>query len=102
MMRIASPRRRGYGRGLKSRTTPGIDAMMRAAFCLTAILASGIGSAALAADIHVMSGGAPKEVLTELVPEFEKATGHKVNITYIVISAMQQKLSAGERPDMVL
>jgi molybdate transport system substrate-binding protein len=54
------------------------------------------------ADIHVMSGGAPKEVLTALVPEFEKQTGHKVHITYIVISAMQQKLAAGEKPDMVL
>ena len=60
------------------------------------------GGAALAADIKVMSGGAPKEVLTALVPEFEKKTGHKVHITYIVISAMQQKLAAGERPDMVL
>jgi molybdate transport system substrate-binding protein len=49
-----------------------------------------------------MSGGAPKEVLTALLPEFEKQTGHKVHITYIVISAMQQKLAAGERPDMVL
>jgi len=60
------------------------------------------GSMALAADIRVMSGGAPKEVLTALVPEFEKRTGHKVHITYIVISAMQQKLAAGEKPDMVL
>lgn len=56
----------------------------------------------MAADISVMSGGAPKEVLVELVPQFEKATGHKVHITYIVISAMQQKLSGGEKPDMVL
>lgn len=54
------------------------------------------------ADIHVMSGGAPKEVLAVLTPEFEKQTGHKVRFTYIVISAMQQKLAAGERPDMVL
>jgi molybdate transport system substrate-binding protein len=54
------------------------------------------------ADIHVMSGGAPKEVLSALMPEFEEKTGHKVHITYIVISAMQQKLSAGEKPDMVL
>ncbi|MEA2928886.1 MAG: molybdate transport system substrate-binding protein [Hyphomicrobiales bacterium] len=76
--------------------------MTRAALCLLAALASSTGSTALAADIHVMSGGAPKEVLTELVPEFEKATGHKVRITYIVISAMQQKLAAGEKPDMVL
>ena len=60
------------------------------------------GSIAVAADIHVMSGGAPKEVLVELTPEFEKRTGHKVHFTYIVISAMQQKLAAGETPDMVL
>jgi molybdate transport system substrate-binding protein len=67
-----------------------------------AALASISGSAALAADIQVMSGGAPKEVLTVLIPEFEKKTGHKVRLTYIVISAIQQKLSAGEKPDMVL
>jgi molybdate transport system substrate-binding protein len=76
--------------------------MTRAALCLSAALgAASIGSTALA-DIRVMTGGAPKEVLTVLVPEFEKKTGHKVHITYIVISAMQQKLSAGETPDMVL
>jgi molybdate transport system substrate-binding protein len=56
----------------------------------------------MAADIRVMSGGAPKEALGVLTPEFEKQTGHKVHFTYIVISAMQQKLAAGEKPDMVL
>src|SRR5882672_5289280 len=60
------------------------------------------GSAALAADIHVMTGGAPKEVLAVLTPEFEQRTGHKLHFTYIVIAAMQQKLAAGEKPDMVL
>ena len=54
------------------------------------------------ADIHVMTGGAPKEVLGVLAPEFEKQTGHKVHFSYIVITAMQQKLAAGEKPDMVL
>src|SRR5882724_2011042 len=74
------------------------------AFCLLAALCALhiSGSTVLAADIHVMSGGAPKEVLAVLTPEFEKATSHKVHITYIVISAMQQKLAAGEKPDMVL
>jgi len=60
------------------------------------------GSTALAADIHVMTGGAPKEVLAVLTPEFEKRTGHKAQFTFAVISAIQQKLAAGERPDMVL
>jgi molybdate transport system substrate-binding protein len=70
---------------------------------LAALGAIGLwGSAAVAADIQVMSGGAPKEVLAVLTPQFEKATGHKVHFSYIVISAMQQKLAAGETPDMVL
>src|ERR1041384_2447941 len=69
---------------------------------MLAALASMTGSVALAADIHVMTGGAPKEVLGVLTPQFEQRTGHKVHFTYIVIAAMQQKLSAGETPDMVL
>lgn len=60
------------------------------------------GSTVLAADIRVMSGGAPKEVLAVLTPEFEKQTGHKVHFTYIVISQIQQQLAAGAKPDMVL
>ena len=72
---------------------------------LTAIaLAASIAamSPASAAEIRVYTGGAPKEVLTVLTPEFEKQSGHKVQFTYAVISAIQQKLAAGERPDMVL
>jgi len=69
---------------------------------LAALALSISGSAAVAADIQVMSGGAPKEVLAVLTPQFEKQTGHKVRFTYIVISTMQQKLAAGEKPDMVL
>ena len=76
---------------------------MTKTFLLAALGILGIsGSTALAADIRVMSGGAPKEVLAVLTPEFEKQTGHKVHVTYIVISAIQQKLAAGEKPDMVL
>jgi molybdate transport system substrate-binding protein len=54
------------------------------------------------ADIHVMTGGAPKEVLAVLTPRFEQQTGHKVHFAYIVITAMQEKLAAGEKPHMVL
>ena len=69
---------------------------------MLAALASMSGSMALGADIHVMTGGAPKEVLAVLTPQFEQQTGHTVHFTYIVIAAMQQKLAAGEKPDMVL
>ena len=77
---------------------------MRASHCLVAALGiwGTAGSAGLAAEIHVMSGGAPKEVLAVLTPQFERATGHKVRLTYAVISAMREKLAAGETPDLVL
>lgn len=65
------------------------------------LLTLGLG-AANAADIRVYTGGAPKEALLVLTPEFEKQTGHKVHFTYAVIAELQKKLAAGERPDMVL
>src|SRR4051812_40756545 len=102
MMRIAYLRLARYLAGILT-TAPGSNAMMRAFRLLAALCALHIsGSRVLAADIHVMSGGAPKEALAVLTPEFEKQTGHKVHFSYIVISAMQQKLAAGEKPDMVL
>src|SRR3954464_2768348 len=75
---------------------------MTRVLCLLAALSTMSGSSAVAADIRVMTGGAPKEVLAILTPMFEQQTGHKVHFNYIVISAMQQKLAAGEKPDMVL
>lgn len=52
-------------------------------------------------DINVLSGGAPKEALLVLTPEFERRTGHRIKYTYAVISEIQKKLAAGETPDMV-
>jgi len=52
-------------------------------------------------DINALSGGAPKEALLVLTPEFERSTGHRVKYTYAVISEIQKKLAAGERPDVV-
>ena len=52
-------------------------------------------------DISVLSGGAPKEALLILTPEFEQRNGHRVKYTYAVISEIQKKLAAGEKPDMV-
>ena len=53
-----------------------------------------------AGDIRVLSGGAPKHALAVLTPEFEKLTGHKVQFTFLVPSAIRQNLAAGEKPDM--
>ncbi|MFZ1047661.1 MAG: molybdate ABC transporter substrate-binding protein [Pseudolabrys sp.] len=55
-----------------------------------------------AAEINVMSGGAPKEVFALLAPKFEQQTGNKVNFTYAVITALHEKLAAGEKADVLV
>jgi molybdate transport system substrate-binding protein len=61
-----------------------------------------INMSASAAEIHVMSGGAPQEVFTELTPKFEQQTGHKVKFTYAVITALREKIAAGEKADVLV
>ena len=58
--------------------------------------------AARAAEIDVMSGGAPKGALAVLIPRFEALTGHRVKMTYRVISTLKRDLADGAKPDMVL
>jgi molybdate transport system substrate-binding protein len=60
------------------------------------------GRPTCAAEINVLSGGAPQEVLTALTPAFEKQTGHKVKYSFAVITTLRQRLDAGEKADMVL
>ena len=52
--------------------------------------------------IHVMSGGAPKEVFALLTPKFERQTGHQVKFTYAVITALRERLAAGEAADVLV
>ena len=52
--------------------------------------------------IHVMSGGAPKEVFALLAPRFEEQTDSKVEFTYAVITELREKLSAGATADVLV
>ena len=54
------------------------------------------------ADLRVMSGGAPQELLAALKPEFENRTGHKAIFSFAVITTLEQRLASGERTDVVL
>lgn len=76
-------------------------------FSLLRILAAvmavcSVAAPAFAAEIRVLSAGAVQEVEKEQAAEFEKATGHKVLITFGVVGAIQDKLKAGERADVVV
>lgn len=70
---------------------------------LATVLVLSLGAASAgAADIRVFSGGAPQAVLRGLAPEFEKATGHRIEFTFALVTEIQKKLAAGERADVIL
>ena len=54
------------------------------------------------ATLRVMSGGAPKEVFAQLTPQFERSSGHKVEFSYAVMSALRDRLATGEKADVLV
>jgi molybdate transport system substrate-binding protein len=56
---------------------------------------------AAANEVRVLSGGAVQQVLRSLKTEFEHATGHHVIATFGLVTVIVQKLSAGEKADLV-
>ena len=67
----------------------GLRVLLAACAC-----AAGIAGAA---EVRVLSSNAMREVLLEAAPQFEKASGHKVSITFIGSVDILQRLRAGER-----
>ena len=55
-----------------------------------------------AADVKVMLSAAFKEAYVELVPEFERSTGHKVVTIWAPTVEMMQRLKGGETVDLVI
>jgi molybdate transport system substrate-binding protein len=53
-------------------------------------------------EIKVLSSIATREAYLELVPQFEKASGHKVATTWAGTTAIMQRMAAGERYDLVI
>jgi len=59
-------------------------------------------SAANAAEIKVLTAGAFKQVLVALVPDFEKATGHKVVVDNDTAGALARRIKGGEAFDVAI
>jgi len=55
-----------------------------------------------AAEIDVLSTQATQEAYSELVAQFEKASGHKVRTTFTGTLNVQKRLSEGERYDLII
>jgi molybdate transport system substrate-binding protein len=57
---------------------------------------------ASAAEIKMLATIALKGVLEDLAPRFEKASGHKVNITFGLAASLSKRVQEGEAADLLL
>ena len=53
-------------------------------------------------DIKVMSAGAVKSMVEALGPEFERATGNKLNVAFATAFAQRERVVNGETADVVI
>jgi molybdate transport system substrate-binding protein len=67
-----------------------------------AAVALGFVPEANGAELRVISGGGAQQILRTLVPKFESANGDKVELSFSVVGAIQQKLAAGEKGDVLI
>jgi molybdate transport system substrate-binding protein len=71
------------------------------ALSMGAAIMTGQGVDVRAADIKVFSTNSPNEVLRELVPEFERSSGHKVTIIYDTPTLLFERIERGESADLI-
>ena len=64
--------------------------MRKYLFSVVVSIAAAINASA--AEIKVLSTTAVKEALTELAPQFEKSSGHKLNIIWSSSSIIQKQI----------
>jgi molybdate transport system substrate-binding protein len=69
---------------------------------LFALCLFGAGSYANSAEIKCLFPLAFKSSLDELVPQFERSTGHKVTVEYGTIGALTDRLSKGATADVAI
>src|SRR5947209_14348971 len=71
-----------------------------AKFALVALLAQ--SATTNAAEVKVIAGAGMRGAFEELVPQFERATGHKIVIQYGGGGALRKQIEAGEAFDLVI
>ena len=73
------------------------------AFVAAGVIAMNLGiQGAQSAEFVVFSTISAKEALIELVPEFERESGHKINITYAGGSELAKRILGGTRGDLFI
>jgi molybdate transport system substrate-binding protein len=77
--------------------------MYRAASLTAAMLLSFAASNHLgAAEIKILSPGSTEGAFSELLPQFEKASGHKITIEYGPVGVLAARVAKGEAVDVAI
>ena len=75
---------------------------MKSLFAVGLLAAAIAGQPVQAAELKVMTGGSMTGAFAELVPQFEKATGHKLTVFYGGVPEMVKRTAAGEPFDVAV
>jgi molybdate transport system substrate-binding protein len=75
---------------------------MKFGFIVATAVGLFISGAASAAEIKVIASGATKEIINEILPTFEKNSGHKVAIEFTGTANIKKRIAAGETYDLVI
>jgi molybdate transport system substrate-binding protein len=76
--------------------------MHRALFVLATLVFGACSTLAQAADVKILTAGAMKAVVLELVPAFEKETGHKAVVDNDTAGGLSKRILGGEAFDLVV
>src|SRR5437660_1756390 len=66
------------------------------------VIVLGLAGRAGAAEVKVLSAAVLKPALNELAPEFERATGHTLAITYESAGIVRKHVEAGDATDVAI
>jgi molybdate transport system substrate-binding protein len=71
---------------------------------VVALLAASLAPTALAhgAELTLLSSGAMRPALSDLIPNFERSSGHEVTISYASTSVLVREIENGRMADVVI
>src|SRR5437660_4577706 len=82
--------------------TSGEDAMRSLMIAAATVAGLAASATASAAELKVMHGGAFTQVITGILPDFEKQSGHKVTLERETVGELTKRIEAGQPFDLAI
>src|SRR5207247_9084593 len=76
--------------------------IMKARFIIAVAASLLLPNMSQASEIKLLASVAMKDAYLELIPQFEKATGHKVSVAWSSTPDVQKRIAAGEAADLII